>query len=54
MKINDIYYGLAENQENIIHHAVSSDVREYTVYYKKMDENTSYKWSIYKVDASDK
>ena len=52
MKINDIYYGLAENQENIIHHAVSSDVREYTVYYKKMDENTSYKWSIYKVDAS--
>ena len=23
MKINDIYYGLAENQENIIHHAVS-------------------------------
>lgn len=52
MKINDIYYGLAENQENIIHHAVSSDVREYTVYYKKMDENASYKWSIYKVDAS--
>ena len=43
---------VAENQENIIHHAVSSDVREYTVYYKKMDENTSYKWSIYKVDAS--
>ena len=27
MKINDIYYGLAENQENIIHHTVSSDVR---------------------------
>nr|WP_318038875.1 hypothetical protein [uncultured Faecalibacillus sp.] len=52
MKINDIYYGLAENQENIIHHAVSSDVREYIVYYKKMDENASYKWSIYKVDAS--
>mgnify|MGYP000041186397 FL=1 len=22
MKINDIYYGLAENQENIIHHGI--------------------------------
>lgn len=52
MKINNVYYTLADNQENIIHHAVSSDVREYTVYYKKMDENASYKWSIYKVDAS--
>ena len=52
MKINNVYYTLADNQENTIYQAVSSDIREYTIYYKKLDKNASYKWSIYKVDAS--
>ena len=52
MKINNVYYTLADNQENTIYQAVSSNIREYTIYYKKLDKNASYKWSIYKVDAS--
>ena len=35
MKINNVYYTLADNQENTIYQAVSSDIREYTIYYKK-------------------
>lgn len=52
MKINNVYYTLADNQENTIYQAVSSNIREYTIYYKKLDKNASYKRSIYKVDAS--
>lgn len=52
MKINNIYYTLSNGQSPVINHQVSSSERHYTISYKAIDENSSYSWYIYKVDAA--
>lgn len=52
MKINNIYYTLSNEQSPVINHQVTSSERHYTINYKAIDENSSYSWYIYKVDAA--